>query len=218
MGLWKEQQKAIFRKLLKRIPFCDYSTYYKPVSAPHIANVNTHVSFWQNHLQCLHCTSSVLKQSNLLLILFKYLYITVLSIYVKTAYPCVYVCIKPSIKISDLPHSVVHTECYWVLQLPAHFLPKTLCNQLFFRSLTSDSNCSELLLCCFLAFVASRYNKGEFVHVRVATSTYACRLLLCVPGTGNAEQSCRRTASSTRKVIHSWAPLHLLKCSTCNEH
>lgn len=66
-----------------------------------------------------------------------------------------------------------HRKCNQVLQLSAHFLPKTLCNQLFSRS-PSDSNSSELPLCCLLASVASRYNTGESTHVRVATSTYTC--------------------------------------------
>lgn len=71
-------------------------------------------------------------------------------------------------------YQIVNKEkCYQVLQLSAHFLPKTLCNQLFSRAL-SDNNSSELLLCCLLASVASRYNKGESIHVRVDTSTYTC--------------------------------------------
>jgi len=45
LSLWKEQQKAVRRKLLKRILFSDYTISYKPVTAVYTANVNTGVVF-----------------------------------------------------------------------------------------------------------------------------------------------------------------------------
>lgn len=158
-----------------------------------------------------HCPKTVQSFTLNHLIIFKYLYITVLSIHVKTAYPCVYIniCIKPPIKLSDLPHSVAHTECHWLLQLSAHFLPKTLCNQLFSTSLSSDNNCSELLVCCLLASEASRCSKGEFIHVRVATFTYTCT----DPALCARYRKCRTKLQEDSKLHQKGdAPLPLLKC------
>lgn len=153
-----------------------------------------------------YCSRTVQSFTLNRLIIFKYLYITVLSIHFKTAYPCVYIniCINPSSKLSDLPHSVAHTQkCSQVLQLSDHSLPKTLCSQLPSPDL---SLLSEIAQSCFCAafWLLQLPDKQRRVHTCQDGHIYTCmhRLLLCVPGAGNAQQSCRRTPSSTRKVMH----------------